>query len=285
MPASVPRSRGSQAPRVFAVLGDPVGHSLSPLIHNAAIRQLGLHATYVALRCGAADCGSLMRKLARAGGGGNVTVPHKELAAKVVDRPSQAVLRTGACNTFWYAGDALMGENTDVEGFRRALRDLTGDLAAGARVLLAGAGGSARAVLASLLPEKVGEVAILNRTPARAHALALEAGDPRVRVLDGPADLRGEAFDLLVNATSLGLSPDDPLAIPLDDLRHVGAVLDLVYGSGETPLTSAARSRGIPAGDGKRMLVYQGAAAFECWWGRPAPVEAMFRALGAALEP
>ncbi len=107
--------------RLLALLGDPVGHSLSPLIQNAALRHTGADGVYVALRCAAEDLLSLIRALARAQGGGNVTLPHKEKAASVVDVPSEAVRRTGACNTFWGGPDGRVhGDNTDVEGLRRA---------------------------------------------------------------------------------------------------------------------------------------------------------------------
>lgn len=266
--------------RLLAVLGDPVGHSLSPVIHNAAMQEAGLDGVYVALRCSDERLPGLLRGLAEADGGGNVTLPHKQAAARVVDEPTDAVRRTGACNTFWNEDGALHGDNTDVHGFRAALAALLPDGVWGRRVLLLGAGGSARAAMPVLLDEGVEQLVLLNRSAERARALAGRAGDPRVRVVEGPGSLADQPFDLLVNATKVGLDPSDPLPIPLEDGALVGAVLDLVYLSqGETSLVSRARSLGIPAADGAEMLLYQGAAAFERWWKREAPLDVMRRAL------
>ncbi|MDE0081341.1 MAG: shikimate dehydrogenase [Gammaproteobacteria bacterium] len=267
--------------RLFAVLGDPVAHSLSPGIHNPAIEAAGMDAVYVALRCGAAEVSGLMRGLAVGGGGGNVTLPHKEAAAAAVDEPSELVARTGACNTFWLEDGRLRGENTDVAGFRGAVSSLLGHTARGLRVLLLGAGGAARAAIVGLTLDGAASVAISNRTESRARQLAAELGDGRARVLspeNGPEGLR---FDLVVNSTSLGLRPDDPLPFDPSTSAPPGAVLDLVYRPGETALVRAARAHGIPAADGAEMLVRQGAQAFECWWRRPAPLEAMRRAMEA----
>lgn len=261
--------------RVFALLGDPVEHSLSPVIQNRAFRDAGVDGVYVALRCEAEDLPTLLGALARAGGGGNVTLPHKQRAAAVVDEPSEAVRRTGACNTFWREDGRVHGDNTDVEGFRRALRAFLGGGLEGYRVLLLGAGGAARASLVGLLDEGVEEIVLLNRTVERARAVARRIGGSRVRVAEEAGAVEDEAFDLVVNATRLGLSPDDPLPLDLDAVRRVGAVMDLVYGGDGTPFVRRARTLDIPATDGRTMLVRQGAVAFERWWGRSPDVEMM----------
>lgn len=266
--------------RLFCLLGDPVKHSLSPAMQNAAFREAGVDGVYVALRCSGEDLPALVRSLSRAGGGGNVTLPHKERAASVVDVPSEAVRRTGACNTFWWEDGSIHGDNTDVEGFRRALHDFRGGAEAD-RVLLLGAGGAARAALVALIDEGVGEVRILNRTVERARAVARRIGGKSVRVAEGPDEIRETPFDLVVNATRLGLSRDDPLPIDLDAVGELGGVLDLVYGEDGTPLTRQARSRGIPASDGGGMLARQGAVSFERWWERPAPLDTMQRCVEA----
>jgi shikimate dehydrogenase len=268
--------------RVFALLGDPVEHSLSPVIQNAALRAESLDGVYVALRCAPGDVGGLVRGLARAGGGGNVTLPHKGRCAETLDVPSEAVTRTGACNTFWSEGGRVHGDNTDVEGFRRALRTLLDRSPEGARVLLVGAGGASRAVLVALLEDGVEEVTIANRTRERAEELGRLLGSSRVRVADGPPPLRGEDFDVVVNATRLGLHPGDPSPVDLDQMGSAQAVMDLVYGPSETPLVREARARGISAADGGEMLVQQGAAAFERWWRRPAPLDVMRAALAGS---
>ena len=274
--------------RLIALLGDPVSHSLSHRIQNAAFQAAGVDGVYLALRCDRQDLAGLLRGIARAGGGGNVTVPHKEAARNVVDEPSEVAVRTGAVNTYWSEGGRVHGDNTDVEGFRTALGEVLGSdgagKVAGARVLLLGAGGGARAAAAALLDDGVDRVDVLNRTPSRTQGLARDLGARRVQVLDGPKPLRDGGWDLLVNATSLGLSSDDPLPLDPTLLGGVGAVLDLVYAPDETPLVREARARGIPAADGGGMLVGQGAAAFRRWWGMEAPVEVMRGALARARE-
>jgi shikimate dehydrogenase len=270
--------------RLIALLGDPVAHSLSPRFQNAAFRAAGVDGVYLALRTAAPELSGALVALARAGGGGNVTVPHKESAAALVELPTAAVRRTGACNTFWLEEGRIRGDNTDVAGFRAAAQALIGT-SAGARVLLLGAGGAARAALLALLDDGADQVHLLNRTPARAETLRAAFDDHpraggRIAVAPGFDTLRTENFDLVINSTSLGLRPDDPLPLPLDAGIRIGAALDLVYAPEETRWVREARARGITAADGLEMLVQQGAAAFERWWGRPAPVSAMRAAVG-----
>ncbi len=275
----------SSTTRVFALLGDPVTHSLSPQLQNAAMAKAGLDGVYVALPARETELSGLIRGLSRSGGGGNVTLPHKEKAASLLDRPNSTVRRTGACNTFWALEDGtVVGDNTDVEGFRRALKGFLSKGPDGARVLMLGAGGAARAALVALLEDGVGEVRILNRSVERARAVSRRIGGERVRVVAQTAELNGEDFDLVVNATRLGLSPDDPLPFDLEILTRAGAVFDMVYGTERTAFVKAAEARGIRATDGLDMLIHQGAAAFEQWWGTPAPIDAM-RDAYRALQP
>jgi shikimate dehydrogenase len=265
--------------RLLALLGDPVSHSLSPAIQNAAFRHAEVDGVYVAVRCAVEDLFSLVRALSKARGGGNVTVPHKERAASVVDVPSESVRRTGACNTFWGGPDGRVhGDNTDVEGLRRAVRSFIGD-PAGMRVLLLGAGGAARATLMGLLEEGVDEVLLFNRSAERARAVARRIGGPRARVAAFVEELRWQSFDLVINATRLGLSADDPSPIDFKVLKRAGAAMDLIYGTGPTRFLADAEAFGVRNADGSEMLVQQGAASFERWWGRPAPVETMREAL------
>ncbi|HEX2080738.1 MAG TPA: shikimate dehydrogenase [Longimicrobium sp.] len=275
-------ARPTAATRLFALLGDPVSHSLSPTFQNAAFRAVGLDAVYVALRCAAHDLPGLMRGIARAGGGGNVTVPHKALAARTVDRPGDAVLRTGACNAWWLEDGLVHGDNTDVAGAREAIQALLGRPPGGARVLLLGAGGAASAVVCALADEGVERIVVANRSRDRAEALAERFRAPGVRIdVAGAVDsLAGERFDLAINATSLGLRPADPLPLDPDAPGPaVGAALDLVYAPGETRWVREMRARGLPAADGKEMLVQQGAAAFRRWWSIDPPLDAMREAL------
>ncbi|MEX2295007.1 MAG: shikimate dehydrogenase [Gemmatimonadota bacterium] len=268
--------------RLVALLGNPVSHSLSPRIQNAAFRALSVDGVYVALRCEESDVPGLVRGIARAGGAGNFTLPHKEIAARTVDHPSELVRRTGACNTFWLENGLVHGENTDVAGFRGAVEALIGRSAKGLRVLLLGAGGSARGALEGLLADGVGEAWVWNRTPDRARALVAVANDPRVSALDSLGAMAGEPLDLIVNATSLGLRDSDSLPIDLSEVAEPGALLDLVYRPAETPLVRFARTLGIPAADGGEMLVRQGAEAFRLWWGHPAPLQVMQEAMAGS---
>jgi shikimate dehydrogenase len=252
-------------------------------LYRAAFAAAGVAACYVAIRTWNELVGSLMRDLASRGGGGNVTLPHKARAARNLDASSRAVQATGACNTFWWdAAHGLCGDNTDVDGFRAAARHLVGGELADARVLVLGAGGAARAVCFACLSDGIGRVDLLNRTRSRAEVLKQDMGSPRqLRILPDMSGATG-AYDLVVNATSLGLDDGDPA--PLDPrVVRAGALIDLVYRrGGETPLVRAVREAGWRAEDGRRMLVEQAAAAFERWFGRSAPREAMRRAVELA---
>lgn len=267
--------------RVFALLGDPVAHSLSPLFQNAAIRALGRDAIYVALRCDTADVAPLVRALCLAGGGGNVTVPHKAAAAASLDRPSRLVERTGACNTFWAEDGLVCGDNTDVEGFRSTAARLLPRLD-GTRVLILGAGGAAAAAACAMLDAGAKRITLLNRSPARAGDLAarLDPDMHTIAVADAPPLVQGEDFDLVVNATSLGMRTDDQLPLELDRLGRAGAAIDIVCrADGETAWVRHARDLGIAAADGTDMLLAQGAAAFRRWFDVEAPVPVMRAAL------
>lgn len=269
----------TSATRVLALLGDPISHSLSPIIQNAAFAASGVDGVYVAVRCDRDRLPALMEAIGQSGGGGNVTLPHKERAAAVVKNPSEAVRRTGACNTFWGEKGEIRGDNTDVEGFRRALERFLGRSPRDHRVLVLGAGGAARAVLLALLDEGVKDVTLFNRTVERARAVGRRIGGEKVRVVSPVEELNGGQFDLVVNSTRLGLDPSDPVPLDLSRLERAGAVLDLVYGDRPTRFVQEARAYGVPAADGGEMLVQQGAVSFERWWGKEAPVEAMRAAL------
>ena len=262
--------------RALALLGDPVSHSMSPTIQNAAFTAAGVDGVYVAVRCASDDLHGFMRGLSKAGGGGNITLPHKEKAASVLDVASPAVRRTGACNTFWGDDDGQVhGDNTDVDGFQRALVSFVDGSPSGIRVLLLGAGGAARAALMGLLEEGAEEVIIFNRTGERARGVARRIGGEKTRVVPLLEELRSESFDLVVNATRLGLSESDPSPLDFDILHRVGGAMDFVYCRKQTPFVRAAEALGIRATDGAEMLVQQAAASFEHWWGEPAPVDVM----------
>jgi shikimate dehydrogenase len=270
------------ATRLFAILGDPVSQSRSPIIQNAAMRARALDAAYLALRCSSAEAVGLLIGLARAGGGGNVTIPHKGLAAATVDKPSARVRATHACNTFWSRRGNVYGENTDVIGFSVAVKSVVDDVQ-GTRALVLGAGGGARAVVYALLEAGCSGITILGRSKNRAKEMIHVAGRRarRVAFVTDEKTLRHEGYDLVVNATPLGLRPNDRLPLRLGRVAGLTAVLDIVYKPGDTAWVNYARSLGIPAAGGAEMLLQQAAAAFELWFDEPAPVNVMRKALGA----
>ena len=261
--------------RVFALLGDPVAHSLSPLMQNAAFQALGLKAVYVPIPCSADDLGPLIQALTRAGGGGNVTVPHKELAARSVNRCLELAQTVGACNAFWADDGTSVGDNTDVHGVREALRELG---APEAPWLIAGTGGGARAAVIAARDAGVA-VAVSSRDPRRQRAFESWITSQNVSI--ATRDECGVA----INSTPLGLKAGDPLPIALDTAPKLEVALDMVYAAGETEWVQTIRPRVRSAADGRTMLVAQGAAAFQRWFpNRHAPVEIMRAAVNAALR-
>ena len=261
--------------RVFAVIGDPVAHSLSPAMHNAAFRAAGLDACYVALRCTPGGVGALVGALVAAGGGGNVTVPYKAAAVAAIARPSPMVSRLGAANTFWGDDGVVAGDNTDVEGILSALARLEAPASAW---LVIGTGGSARAVVAAAA-ERGAAVAVRSRDDARGREFARWASAL------GVAAATSDECEVVINATPLGLKPGDALPCPASVHPRAEVALDLVYAAGGTKWMAGLRTAGVRAADGREVLVAQGAAAFSRWFPKIAPpVEVMRAAVARALE-
>lgn len=290
----------SAATRFCAVYGHPVQHSASPAMQNAGLAALGLDWRYVAFdvhpeNLRAAIAGAKAMKFV----GLNLTVPHKLLALDLVDVLDDSARRWGAVNTIRFeardAGGAWKplrefadvpddirthGFNTDADAIARAIReDLKIELR-GARVLLLGAGGAGRAAALKLAHEGVDELHLVNRTSAKAEEVARDIREqcPDVRVSVGYPET---PVELLLNATSLGLKPDDslPLDVKAFPLRMVDAIYDMIYRPAETPLLKAGQLEGCRVANGLGMLLHQGAKALEIWSGQPAPLDAMRRAL------
>lgn len=269
----------SGATRLAGVIGDPIRHSLSPALFNAAFTALGLDWVYLAFEVpsgGARAALDAMRAFDL--GGLSVTMPHKDAVAAAVDHctPEAAALR--AVNCVVPTADGLVGDNTDGPGFLDALRAEVGFEVNGRRVVVVGAGGAARAIVLALARAGATEVAVVNRSAERGHsaaALAEGAG----RVADEAAI--GDA-DLVVNATSVGMGDG---GLPFDPARlHTGQVLaDIVYHPSPTPLVTAARDLGVTAVNGLGMLVHQAAHALRLWTGRDAPIVEMTAAAQAEL--
>jgi shikimate dehydrogenase len=263
------------------VVGHPISHSLSPAIHTAAIRHLGLDATYEAFDVDPSDFEAFVRD-AREGGmrGFNVTVPHKSAAFEIATVRSPEASATGAANVLLF-DEELEAYNTDVAGVRLALADLGVKALSkgGARALVLGAGGAGRAAVYALRSQGA-EVLVANRTRAKAEDLGVEVVD----LADAPTAAAG--VDVLVHATTVGLA-DETSPLPFEALEAAAsgrlvAVLDAVYRPGETELVRLARRAGIRAEDGLAMLIHQAAEAFSLFFGRPAPLAEM-RAEGSRV--
>jgi shikimate dehydrogenase len=245
-------------------------------MHGAAFRAVGLRDwRYLRLPLPPERFAETVRVLPAAGFRGvNVTIPHKEAALALADAASDAARAIGAANTLTFEDGRIIADNTDAPGLLAALPagyDVTNRTA-----LVLGAGGSARAVVWALLAAGAGDVAVWNRTPERARALAAELGG---RQVSAP-----EPAEIVVNCTSIGLpgtdAPFKALPVDADSLGAGSLVVDLVYRDGGTQLLEAARARGAEVVDGLEILVAQGAASFERWTGMTAPRQAMREAVG-----
>ncbi len=257
------------------VIGWPVAHSRSPLIHGYWLRRHGIAGSYEVMPVRPAALEDFLEGLPRSGlRGCNVTIPHKERAFEIISRRNPSALtpmakRLGAVNTIWLEGGRLRAGNTDAHGFMAALaRKFPDWRPEGRRVLLIGAGGAARAVAAGLAEAGAEKITVANRTPERAARLTRDLGGPLAPapLSDAPA-LMAEA-DILINATSLGMSGRPPLRLPLEALSAEAIVADIVYVPPETELLRAAAARGLRTMNGLGMLMHQAAPGFEKWFGR-----------------
>lgn len=265
---------------VAGVMGWPVGHSRSPLLHNYWLACYGIDGAYVPFAVRPDGLEAALRALPALGlAGVNLTVPHKERALALMDRLDAAAQRIGAVNTVVVSDGRLEGRNTDGYGFIENLHaGATGWRASNGAAVVIGAGGAARAIIAALIDDGVPEIRLVNRTLARAEALAAEFGKPlvalqweqRVAALDGAA--------LLVNATTLGMTGQPPLDLALDALPKTAVVTDAVYAPLETALLAAARARGNVCVDGLGMLLHQARPGFAAWFGRDPEVTPELRA-------
>jgi shikimate dehydrogenase len=306
------------ATRLAGVIGDPVRHSLSPLLHNAAFSALGLDWAYLAFPVPAGRAREALVGAAALGVEGlSVTMPHKTAVAEGLERCSATATTLHAVNTVVREQDDLIGENTDGQGFIDSLQSEPGFDPSGRRCLVLGAGGAARAVVLALSEAGAAEVVVMNRTAERGRAAAALAG--RVGRLGTQAEI--EDMDLVVNATPVGMAADRPsqgakakspgqsgeaAAAPRIDTGHAPSVgetgdlsplvqldrlgpgqvlVDLVYHPATTRLMEEARRRGVTAVNGVGMLVHQAALAFRLWTGEDPPLLAMRAAVDEVLEP
>ena len=252
------------------MFGDPIGHSLSPLLHNTALTATGLQGTYVARRVDAAGMQAVVEEI-RTGDldGGNVTMPHKELAARLCDRLAASAARAGAVNTLVRVGGQVIGHNTDVPGITDAWSAAA--LPTAGPILILGAGGAAAAAALALEGR---ELAITSRNLERAAELTSQLCVAASVVPWG----RPLAGAVIVNATPIGMQGE---SLDQEQLAAAAGLFDMPYGPQETPAVRHMRELGRPVADGRLMLLHQAAAAFSLWTGRGAPVAEMWAALAA----
>jgi 3-dehydroquinate dehydratase/shikimate dehydrogenase len=266
-----------QATRVFGVAGNPIAHSLSPLMQNTAFRREGVNAVLLPLKVQkVTDLLTLLRELPMAGSA--VTMPLKQEVLPHLATMDPLTARIGACNTLRVGGDGkIVGFNTDVAGVVRPLEKRL--KLKGARIAVIGAGGAARAGVFGLVDQGA-EVFIVNVIHEQAVALA---GEAKANVLTRE-QFAGSRFDVLINATPCGMA-GNPQPMPIEESElNAGLVFDMVYNPLETPLLKLAKERGIPVISGMEMFVQQGARQFEIWTGKPAPEAEMMRVVELELR-
>ena len=285
---------GAKPPVRLGVIGHPVAHSLSPEIQNAALAEVNLKMRYARFEIAPEELGEALMLLPRLDFvGANLTVPHKVAALGRVQEVDDAAREIGAVNTIKCVDGNLHGFNTDGKGFARAIREEFAVDLCDLRVLLIGAGGGARAIAFECAKENCERLVIANRDAEKAAALVSQLrpffAGPRVlgpvaRLQSIPLDAAALRFqiantDLVVNATPLGLNRNDAIPLPIRHLAPHLMVYDTVYSSRPTAFVSGAIEAGARAANGLSMLLHQGALAFEIWFDRAAPVEAMRKAL------
>jgi len=270
--------------KLFGVLGDPVSHSLSPAMHNAAFKALGMDCEYHAFRVSPDSLREAIHGAFALGFGGlNLTIPLKEKALEIV-KPTELAKHIGAVNTVDFK-NGITGHNTDGLGAMKALEG-SSVYVKGKKVLLLGAGGAARAIAFTLAREGA-IVTIANRTPERAILLAKEVGMAGIMSGCGLTDLKDllQNSDILINSTAIGMSPKVTETIVTSGLMHKDLVVfDIVYNPLNTRLLQEARKAGARTIDGVMMLVYQGAEAFKIWTGKTPPVDVMEKAVRSRLS-
>lgn len=269
---------------IYAVLGDPIEHSLSPVMHNAAFFYLGMDCEYLKFRVGRDDLEhAILGARAMGFGGLNLTIPLKEKALEVVE-PDELAEDIGAVNTVEFSRDAIIGHNTDGMGALNALK-LSGVVIPKSKVLILGAGGAARAV-AFQLALSGARITIANRTIGRARVLAdnvSSVGEALATGMDS-LDKLISGSDIVINSTSVGMHPDVNKTLVTSDMMHPGLVVfDLVYNPLKTRLLQEAEKAGAIAIDGVKMFVLQGARSFEIWTGKKPPLDVMERSVRKAL--
>jgi shikimate dehydrogenase len=270
----------TSAPRA-GVAGWPVDHSRSPTIHRYWLKELGIAGSYEKFAVRPGEFRQFASKIGEDGlVGANVTAPHKEAAFSACDQRTPVAEALGAVNTLWRQDGRLWGDNTDVAGFLANLDAASpGSAERGKVAVVIGAGGAARGIVYALVSRGFKRVVVVNRTQARAAALAAHFGGPTTTAPWADLAMELPEADLLVNASSLGMVGQSPLAIDLSGLPERAAVADAVYVPLRTPLIEAASARGLRTVEGLGMLLHQAAPAFARWFGKQPVVTPTLRAL------
>ena len=288
-------ARGIEPPIRLGVIGNPVAHSLSPEMQNAALRECGIEMQYARFEIAPHD---LQQALALMSAnnflGANITIPHKQAAVELVDQIDEQTRRIGAVNTLLFQANSISAFNTDAAGFIRAVHDAFGVDLRDLRVMLLGAGGgTGRTIAYGCAIERCERLVLVNRTPDKAAKLRDELAarfaepkvlgpSPRLQSIDwNEESIRAQIgqIDLVVNATPLGLNRRDPSPFPSNLIAPHLMIFDVTYGPHRTALREQATMAGARYANGLPLLLHQGALAFEIWFNREAPIDAMRRAL------
>lgn len=286
-PAQIPDLPRLSPPARLAVFGDPVAHSRSPQMHNPGLYARGLHAQYIRLHVRPEEFAEAVHACRDAGFIGlNCTIPHKLAALAIANDVDPLARRFGAVNTLTFRNHRILGHNTDGPGLQRAVEEEFGHPLASQRVLILGAGGGAgRAAAIQCALAGCTQLTLVNRTREKLDHLARELACyyPADRLFLQKEPELG-AIDLVINATSVGMTPGDPSLLDPTQIEPRHRIYDMIYSPPETPLLAAARAAGAHAANGLSMLLHQGAAAFELWFGPPAPLDSMRRGLLESLQ-
>ena len=272
----------------YAVLGHPIGHTLSPVMHNASFEALGLDAIYLAFDVAPENLMTVLPAMQQMGFGGvNLTVPLKEVAFEHLPQLDESAQVLGAVNTVAFGEDGLKGYNTDGLGFLTAMQEAFGPCIERESVFVLGTGGAGRAVALVCAGAGASKIVLTDIDVERAKRVAAEIRerypDCQVKAINGPATEAAHSADIIVQSTPIGMKPNDPTPLAPEAFRAGQKAFDLIYMYPETPFLTAARSAGGQIANGLGMLLHQGAAAFRIWSGQDADTAAMRRALEQAV--
>ena len=274
----------------FAVLGHPIGHTLSPVMHNASMKALGFDGIYLALDVHPDRLMEVLPAMALMGFAGvNLTVPHKEVAFRGLEHLDASARLFGAANTIEFTEDGMVGHNTDGYGFLKALEEAFGKTVEGDSIFVLGCGGAGRATALQAATAGAKSIVLADIDPDRIHRLndEIRGLTPNVGVVEALCDCEKvdlcRECDLVVQASPVGMKKGDPSLLPPEAFRKGQRVFDLIYMYPETAFLTTARAAGADIANGLGMLLHQGARAFEIWTGIPPSVPAMRKALEKAV--